>query len=122
MKIVLIWASANPEKYWNKILKDLVSKWHKVFPVNPKETQIEGIKTYKSIWEIKEDYEIINFVVKPEIVLNILENNFELIRNKTIWCQPGASDEKVKGFLEKNNFKDYILDSCIMIENIKKTY
>ena len=25
MKIVLIWASNDPEKYWNKILKDLIS-------------------------------------------------------------------------------------------------
>lgn len=120
MKIVLVWASANPEKYWNKILKNLINKWHEVCPVNPKDTQIEGIKTYKSIWEIKENYEIINFVVKPEIVLNILETNLELIKNKTIWCQPGASDEKVKDFLKNKWFKNYITDSCIMIEDIKK--
>ena len=119
MKIVLIWASNNPEKYWNKILKDLVLKWYIVFPVNPKEEIIERIKAYKNIWEIMDDYKIVNFVIKPEITLKILKNNVELLKNKTIWCQPGASDSNVKDFLKENWFKNYIVDSCIMIENLK---
>ena len=118
MKIALVWASNNPEKFWNKILKDLILKWHKVFPINPKEEKIEGINVYKNISDIKDEYEIINFVTKPEVTLNILKNNFELLKNKKIWCQPGASNNEIKVFLEKNNFKDYIIDSCIMIEDI----
>lgn len=118
MKIIIIWASANPDKFWNKILKNLILKWHTVLPVNPKEKTIEWIKVYKSLKDISEDFEIVNFVVRPEIVLSVLENNLELLRNKTVWCQPGASDEKVKTFLSQNWFKDYITDSCIMIEKI----
>lgn len=119
MKIALVWASNDTEKYGNKILKDLVKKWHIVYPINPKEEFIEWIKAYKSISEIKDDFEIVNFVVKPEVTLQILEKNIELLKDKTIWCQPWVSDEKVKIFLE-NNFTNFITDSCIMIENIKK--
>ncbi len=118
MKIVLIWASNNPEKYGNKILKDLVGKWHTVYPINPKEDEIEWIKAYKTLKDISDDYEVINFVVKPEITLNLLENNLDLIKSKKIWCQPWASDDKVKKFLEENNFSDYITDSCIMVQKI----
>lgn len=117
-KIVLVWASNNTEKYWNKILKDLVSKWYTVLPINPKEDTIEWIKAYKTLVDIKEDFDVLNFVVKPEITLKILENNKEQLLSKKIWCQPWASDEKVKEFLEKNNFKDYITDSCIMLQKI----
>lgn len=119
MKIALIWASANTEKYGNKILKDLVSKWHTVFPVNPKEEKIEWIISYKTIKDIKEDYEIVNFIVPAKIVLTVLENNLKFLKNKTIWCQPGASDKKVKDFLKNNWFKNYITDSCIMVQPIK---
>lgn len=118
MKIVLVWASKNKEKYWNKILNDLISKWHTIYPVNPNEDNIEWIKVYKDLWDIKEDYEIIDFVVHPDITLNILKKYKDKIYNKKIWIQPWASDEKIKEFLEKNWFKNYIIDSCIMIEKI----
>jgi predicted CoA-binding protein len=69
--------------------------------------------------DIKLDFDIVNFVVKPEITLQILEKNVEILKNKTIWCQPGASDSNVEDFL-KNNFTNYITESCIMIEDITK--
>lgn len=118
MNIVLIWASNNSEKFWNKILIDLISKWHTVFPINPKESEIEGIKIYKNIWEINKKYEIVNFVVKPKITNLILEKNLEILQNKKIWIQPWASNEKTKEILKNNWFKDYIVDSCIMIKDI----
>jgi predicted CoA-binding protein len=122
MRVVLIWASNNPDKFWNKILKDLVKKWHTVFPINPKEEKIELIECYKNLktfLELKIDYDIINFVINPDIVLKILEVNKDDIFDKTIWCQPGACNDKVELFLEKNLFTNYITNSCIMIENIK---
>lgn len=119
MKIVLIWASNDKEKYWNKILRDLIKKWHTVIPVNPKEKEIEGIRAHNSLSNIKFGFDIVNFVVKPEITLQILEKNKINLQNKTIWCQPGASDSNVEEFL-KNNFTNYITDSCIMIEDISK--
>jgi len=117
MKIALVWASNNPEKFWNRILKDLVNKWHTVLPINPKEETIEWIKTYKTIKDINQDFDIVNFVIKPEIVEKILENNIDILKGKTIWCQPGASNTKVEEIL-KENYSNYITNSCIMIEKI----
>ncbi|MDD3645973.1 MAG: CoA-binding protein [Candidatus Gracilibacteria bacterium] len=119
MKIVLVGASNNPEKYGNKILKDLISKGYVVYPVNPKENEIEGIAAYKDILSIKDDYDVVNFVTPPAVTLDILKNNLELIKTKKIWCQPGASDSRVNDFLMENNFKDYITDSCIMLKTQK---
>lgn len=118
MKIVLIWASNDSEKFWNKILKDLISKWHTVIPVNPKEKEIEWIRSHINLWVIKDNYDIIDFVVKPEITLQILRKYRKSILKKKIWCQPWSSDDNVKEFLEKSWFKDYITDSCIMVEKI----
>jgi predicted CoA-binding protein len=61
----------------------------------------------------------VNFVVKPEITLQILEKYLDILKNKKIWIQPGASDEKVEKFLKENNFSDYITNSCIMVKKIK---
>ena len=116
MKIVLIWASANIFKYWNVILKDLTEKWHTVFPVNPKKSEIRWIKCYKDISEIKEDFDVINFVTPPEVTLAVLKEANDLWYRK-VWCQPWSTDENVLKYLKENKF-DYIADACIMMENI----
>jgi len=122
-KIVLVGASNNPEKYWNKILKDLISKWYIVYPINPKEKEIEWIKVYKNLKNFlsyNKDFDVINFVVRPQVVYKELKENLEKIKNKKIWCQPWASDDDVIRFLHENEFKDYIVNSCIMLENLIK--
>ena len=122
-KIVLVGASNNPEKYGNKILKDLIGKWYTVFPINPKEEEIEWIKVYKSLEKFLSynlDFDVINFVVRPSIVLKDLQINLEKIIDKKIWCQPWASDDEVIRFLYENWFKDYIVNSCIMLEDLSK--
>jgi len=120
MKIVLIWASNNPEKYWNKILKDLIGKWYTVYPVNPKETEIEWLHTHKILKTVKKDFDIINFVVPANVTLQILQKYTDLLKTKKVWIQPGAESDEIKDFLKNNWFTDYITDSCIMIEKIKK--
>jgi hypothetical protein len=118
MKIVVIWASNNPEKYGNKIVKDLVKKWYKVHPVNPKETEIEWIHSHKILKTVPKDFDIINFVVPPKITLQILEKHEKLLKNKKVWIQPWAEDEEVENYLKENWFTDYITKSCIMIEDL----
>lgn len=119
MNIALIWASNDPEKFWNKIIKDLLSKWHNVIPINPKEKIIEWLKCHANLWVINTDrYDIINFVVPPKVTLQILTKYRKKILKKQVWCQPWASDELVKNYLKNHHFKNYIVNSCIMIEKI----
>jgi len=118
MKIALIGASNNTEKYWNKILKDLVNKWHTVYPVNPKETKIEWLKSHKILKTVPKDFDIIDFVVPANVTLQILQKHKDLLQNKKVWIQPWAENDEVKDFLKNNWFTDYITGSCIMIEKI----
>ncbi len=118
MKIVLIGASKNSEKYWNKIMKDLIEKGHTVLPVNPKEKLIEWVKAHINLWFIKGDYDIVNFVVPPDVTLQILQKYKDKIKDKKIWCQPWSSNDEVKKYLEENDFAYFTTDSCIMIEKI----
>ncbi len=115
--IALVGASNNPDKFWYKILKNLLEKNHKVFPVNPKAEKILSQQSYKTIWEIDQEFEIVNFVTQPNITKNILENNLNLLENKILWFQPWSTDEICEKFIQEN-FKNFILNSCIMIEKI----
>lgn len=117
-KIALIWASSNPDKFWNKILLDLVKKWYVVYPVNPKNKEINWIRTFEQISDITDKIDIVNFVVKPEITMKILEKHKDFLLKKQIWCQLWSSNESVKKYLKKYKFKNYILGDCIMKKKV----
>ena len=111
--IALVGASNNPRKYGNKILLDLISKGHNVYPVNNKEKNIEGIKSYKSVDAIPEIPSIINFVIPPNegmaITKDLVEKGYD-----NFWYQPGAESNKISKFLEVEK-KNFIDDMCIMV-------
>ena len=43
-RIAVAGASSNPEKYGNKIVRNLLGKGYTVLPLNPREETIEGLK------------------------------------------------------------------------------
>ena len=111
--IALVGASNNPRKYGNKILLDLISKGHNVYPVNNKEKNIEGIKSYKSVDAIPEIPSIINFVIPPNegmaVTRDLVEKGYD-----NFWYQPGAESNEISKFLEVEK-KNFIDDMCIMV-------
>ena len=112
--IALVGASNNSRKYGNKILLDLISKGHNVYPVNNKEKNIEGIKSYKSVDAIPEIPSIINFVIPPNegmaVTRDLVEKGYD-----NFWYQPGAESKEISYFLLSKD-KNFIDDKCIMIE------
>tara|TARA_B100001093_G_scaffold508517_1_gene570895 strand:- start:372 stop:764 length:393 start_codon:yes stop_codon:yes gene_type:complete len=111
--IALIGATNDKNKYGNKILLDLISKEHKVVPVNPKEEIIAGLKTYKNVSEMSEKPSIINFVVPPDVGLRITKDLVEGGYDN-YWYQPGAESQEISNYLKSKN-KIYIDDKCIMV-------
>tara|TARA_Y100000748_G_C15215980_1_gene379299 strand:+ start:100 stop:483 length:384 start_codon:yes stop_codon:yes gene_type:complete len=111
--IALVGASNNRNKYGNKILLDLLSKNYNVVPINQKEDAIAGLKAYTKVQDLPSRPSIINFVVPPEIGLDITK---ELVEEgyDNFWYQPGAESEDIVNFLAQEN-KDFIDDKCIMV-------
>ena len=111
--IALVGASTDRNKYGNKILLDLLSKNYNVVPINQKECNIAGLKAYTKVQDLPSRPSIINFVVPPEIGLDITK---ELVEEDYdhFWYQPGAESEDLTNFLTQKN-KDFIDDKCIMV-------
>ena len=111
--IALVGASKNPDKYGNKILKDLISKGYRVFPINKFEKEIEGLEVFKNVTDLNEIPSIINFVVPPNESRTV--TNYLVSKGyDNFWYQPGAESEEISEFL-KINKKNYIDDKCIMV-------
>lgn len=113
-KIALVGASNNKEKYGYKIMKDLLKKGFEMYPVNPKDEEVVGVKTYKKVSDLPKEVQLIVFVVPSKIGINsakeAYENGF-----KKLWFQPGAESEEIKKYVESIDVEYSFID-CIMVE------
>lgn len=108
----VVGASNNVNKFGYKIFKALLDAKFSVYPVNPKEKEVLGQKCYKSISEIPDDVEIVNFVVPANITLKLLEEVEELGIEK-VWFQHGSFSEHCITFCKQNKIL-YVNDSCLL--------
>jgi hypothetical protein len=91
--IAIVGISDNPEKPSYEVGKYLMSQGFKIFPINPNIDNFLGIKSYKTLSDIKEKIDVIDIFRKPEFVAQIVDEAIK-IGAKTIWMQEGISDGK----------------------------
>ena len=115
VKIALIGASNDKEKYGNKIYLDLKLKGYDIIPINPKEKIIEGDKVYSSLNTMEKLPDIVNFVVPPPIAMKVAQEAVKLgIRH--LWFQPGSESQELENWLNITKGIRYLINSCIMID------
>jgi len=92
--IAIVGASSDRAKYGNKAVRAFVQGGWTVYPVNPKEKEIEGLSCYPSIAEIPEPVDRIAMYVSARIGKTMLE----AIANKNpeeFFLNPGSEDEEL---------------------------
>ncbi len=115
MKIAVVGASNNPEKYGNRIVRHLLNDGHTVFPVNLREKIIFGLPAYARVADIESPIDIVDIVLPPEKTLAVLKQ-LRRVNKFDVWIQPGAESDEVIGFLQANakDFGRATYNMCIM--------
>ena len=103
------------KKYAYQILKSLMNNGYKVYPVNSRFREIEGLPCYSSVKDIPVVCDVANIVTPPVVSEKIVKQCRDKGINK-IWLQPGAESENVIKFCEQNNL-EVIYNLCVMLEN-----
>ncbi len=109
----VIGATDNPEKYGNKIFKNLTRRGYEVYPVNPNLKEIEGVKCYPSLADIPVKVDVVDFVVPPPVTEATLKECKKLGLDH-IWLQPGSESDAAIAFCQDNNLK-VVYGTCVMI-------
>lgn len=108
----VIGASPSKDKFGYKIYKKLKDNDYKVYPVNPGYEDINGDKCYKSIEDLPEVPDVIDFVVPPRVSLGALDEAKEK-GVKNVWFQPGTFNEGVIKKAKENDFN--IVEDCVLV-------
>ena len=108
--IAIVGASSNPERDSFKVMKFLLDQGYKIFPVNPKEKGILGIRCYPNLTSIKERIDMVDMFRAKEFIFDLTKEAIE-INTKVIWMQEGIIDEKSSSLAMSNGLK-VVMDEC----------
>ncbi|MEI6137851.1 MAG: CoA-binding protein [Mariniphaga sp.] len=110
---VLYGVSKVKQKFGNTILKELIAKGFRIFPMYKNLEEIENIKCYKHLSELPEKVGAAIVCTKPEKTAVILEG-LKASGIKKIWLQQGSANS---GIYEKAlmDFDSVIYHKCILM-------
>ncbi|MFN3967078.1 MAG: CoA-binding protein [Endomicrobiia bacterium] len=111
-KIAVVGSFRNESKFAYKILRFLKNKGYDVYPVNPKLSEVDGIKCYPSVIDIPLVVDLVDLVTPPKVTEEIVKQCLQK-GIKRIWLQPGAESDKAIKFCQENNIK-VVYNACIM--------
>lgn len=110
--IAIVGASADRNKFGNKAVRAFLKQGYTVFPVNPKETQIEGLPVFKSIAEVLARPHLISVYLPPPVLLKVLP----AIAAKgcdELWLNPGTESPAVLTEAERLGLN--VIQACSIV-------
>jgi uncharacterized protein len=110
----VVGASRDRDKYGNKVLRAYQQRGLEVYPVNPKETEIEGQKVFADLAAIPTAIRGISIVTPPSISEQVVVDAAEA-GVAFVWMQPGAESPKAIQEAEKLGMTVIADGSCILV-------
>ena len=110
--IALIGASSNQDRDSFKVMKYLVEKGYKVFPVNPNEikNKILNIQCFPNLSSIPQKIDMVDIFRSNEFVMEITQDAIKA-DVKVIWTQEGVIDKNSQDLAKKAGII-FVMDEC----------
>ena len=90
---------------------------YRIFPVNPRETEILGERSYKTLADIPERVDIVNVFRAPDALPGIAREAVA-IRAGNLWCQFTVINEE-GGRIAEEGGVSVVMDRCIKVEHAR---
>lgn len=95
-RFAVVGASKDRSKYGNKVLRAYQQAGKTVYPVHPKETEIEGLTAYPDLASLPESVDGISIITPPPVTESIVQQAIDA-GIEHVWMQPGAeSDDAIR--------------------------
>src|SRR6266496_995021 len=70
--VAILGASTDRSKFGNKAVRAFQQQAYQVYPVNPKETEIEGLPAYQSLSQVPVRPQMVSVYLPPAVLLKVL--------------------------------------------------
>jgi predicted CoA-binding protein len=92
--VAVIGASSNRSKFGNRAVRAFQQQGYTVVPINPHESEVEGLKAYASVLDVPGPVDMASFYVPPDIGERVIGE----VAQKGIaevWLNPGAESDEL---------------------------
>ena len=113
-EFAVIGASADRNKYGNKVLRCYMQHHKTVYPINPYTDFIEGLACYKNLSILPSKVKSISIVTMPKITESIMLQAINQGINN-IWIQPGADSANCPVIAKDNQINLIYGGPCILV-------
>jgi uncharacterized protein len=114
--VAVIGASADRSRYSNKAVRAFAAEGYNVYPVNPNESMIEGLKAYSTLADIPDDLDFASLYLNPKVAL---ANSIpEQLRDKSIEMvilNPGAANDELVQKLKSYRIEVQLICSLVAL-------
>ncbi|HJV90243.1 MAG TPA: CoA-binding protein [Holophagaceae bacterium] len=107
-------ASSDRDKYGNKVLRCYQQHGMEVFPLNPRATEIEGLKAYPSLAALPKPVTGLSVITPPKITEQVVKEAIAA-GVKHIWMQPGAESQAAVREAEAAGIEVIANGACILV-------
>jgi predicted CoA-binding protein len=109
--IAVVGASSNPDKASHGIMQKLQHAGYRVIPVNPRETEILGERSYPSLVDVPERIDIVDVFRRAEDTPGIADEAVT-VGAKALWLQTGIVSEDAAARATAGGLT-VVMDACI---------
>jgi predicted CoA-binding protein len=109
--IAMVGASANPEKASHGIMQTLQRAGYRVIPVNPRESEVLGERSYRSLIDVPERIDIVDVFRRAEDAPAIADEAVT-VGAKALWLQTGIVSEEAAARARAGGLM-VVMDACI---------
>lgn len=110
--VAILGASADRSKFGNKAVRAFRDQGYIVYPVNPKETEIEGLPCHQTIDDVPVRPQKISVYLPPAVLLKVLP----AIAAKgcdELWLNPGTESDEALALAE--NLGLNVVQACSIV-------
>lgn len=109
----IIGVSAQKKKFGNMILKSMIYRGFKVYPIHKKASFVEGVKCFSDLKSLPEKPEGVILCVKPGETEKLVHEIYEA-GIKNVWMQQGSESNKAIEFCVVNDIR-VISGQCMLM-------
>jgi len=112
--VAVIGASGDRSRFGNKAVRAFLHKGYTVYPVNPTESEIEGLPAYASILDVPVRPGVVSVYVRPERLRTLLPA-IATRGCEELWLNPGTVSDDVLREAEQLGLKPVQLCSILAV-------
>jgi predicted CoA-binding protein len=113
--VAVVGLSSNPKRASHRVARYLKGQGYRIIPVNPRETEVLGEKSYSDLCAVPGPIEVVDIFRDPQAVPRVVAQAI-YVEAKAVWMQEGIVHQAAAARARRAGMA-VVMDRCMMKEH-----